>query len=291
MGVFQENLVLIFDSPLQQVHKHVIMVKTKNDSSTKKENTPKSHLELALTKVGLSNVHLIRDLGYFRWGPPNGRRDRWRSKQIQKATVDDIQQLVISDRPPDMVIDVNDLQLPIQFRTNLTKQLVASKYPFGNSGIGTLLHAKSKCDLGTFDFCLGSPALEILSAERKTGKGATAPFLVMKVPGTRMILARYQLNYVQDYSVPGFQFERILTGKRLEDHHDIGLTKHVQLMRIGRFQAVISGEADGMDSEGNAVEFKLMKPESFGSTRVSNGRDRLCYSVSWKKLQRSFDED
>lgn len=73
-----------------------------------------------------------------------------------------------------------------------------------------------------------------------------------------MIAVRYNLMFGQDYSCPGFQFERLMTGKRFEDPHDISHTEHVQLMNIGHYTVLMSAEADAMD-DGHAVELKLMK--------------------------------
>jgi len=89
----------------------------------------------------------------------------------------------------------------------------------------------------------------------------------MKVPGTNTIALRYNLMFGQDYNVPGFQFERIMTGKRFEDRHDISLTEHVQLMKIGRFNVLMSAEVDAQDRNGNPSEVKLMK-SGYGGSKV-----------------------
>ena len=144
-------------------------------------------------------------------------------------------------------------------RTDLPKQVVVQRYPYANIGAAALLHAKNKCDLSSFDFSLGCSTLEILSAERKTGKKDRAPFLLMKVPGTNIVRMRYSLNFGQDYSVLGFQFERLMTGKELGDRSDASLTEHVQSMKIGNFRAILSAEVDAMDENDNPVEIKLKK--------------------------------
>ena len=141
---------------------------------------------------GLSNVHLICDLGYFRWGHPDWELGGYPLyyKNIGKATANEIHQLFASDQPPDTVIDINNLQFPIKFRTNLPEQFVANTYPCGNTGIGTLLHAKSKCDLDTLDFCLsGSKPLQFLATEKWTngGRFSNFPIFVLKVPRTSIM--------------------------------------------------------------------------------------------------------
>lgn len=216
----------------------------------------KSSLQHALTKAGFSRLQLQANLGFFTWQPP---LDRFRYKSIARATTEEIQSYTMSDVLPTCVIPVSDVRLPVRFQSGLPKQVVAQKYPYANIGVAALLHAKSRCDLKDLDFFLGCSALQVLSAEKKSGKKDGAPYLVQKVPGTDMIAIRYNLTFGQDYTVPGFQFERLMTGKNIADSHDIGLTEHVQLVKVGPFYTMMSAEVDAVDSDGNPAELKLMK--------------------------------
>lgn len=226
---------------------------------TKSESKP-NKVEEALTKAGFSNFSSVADLGCYVWSPP-GRRARgapYRYKSVLKATAEEIRSFTVSNAVPDQVVPVEHLRLPVPFKTDLQKQVVAQKYPYGNIGVAALYHAKScEFDLSTVDFYFGCSALEILSAERKTGKKDRAPYLIMKVPGTNIIMIRYNLLFGQDYNLPGFQFERLMTGKRLEDRHDVGFTEHVQTMKIGSYRVLMSAEVDAVDAEGNPAELKL----------------------------------
>lgn len=109
--------------------------------------------------------------------------------------------------------------------------------------------------------------MEVLSAEKKCGRKDRAPFLVCKVSGTRMIMVHYHLNIAQDYNVPGFQFERIMTGKPVDDRHEVGFVEHVQIMKVGGSNVLMTAEVDAVDQEGCPVEVKLMK-QGVGGTKV-----------------------
>lgn len=225
----------------------------------------KTTLQHALTKAGFSRLQFQAGLGFFTWQPP---LVRFRYKSIAKATAEEIRSYTKSDVAPSCVVSVGDVRLPVRFQSGLPRQVVVQKYPYANIAVASLFHAKSRCNLDELDFFLGCSALQILSAENKSGKKDRAPYLVQKVPGTNMIAIRYCLMFGQDYSVPGFQFERLMTGKRVTDLHDIGLTEHVQLVKVGSFRAIMSAEVDAVDRDGNPVEIKLIKKSGHGGIKT-----------------------
>ncbi|KAL7565891.1 hypothetical protein ACA910_021479 [Epithemia clementina (nom. ined.)] len=186
-------------------------------------------LKLALTNAGFSSIQPLQILGFYTWCPEQAAPP-YRYKCIGQATANEIWTFTISNQGPESIVSIDQLQLPVRFCDNLPKQVVSTKYPYANTGIASLLHAKAKCDLRSLDFYLGCSSLEILSAERKSRKKDRAPFFVMKVPGTQIVMIQYHFNFGQDYSVPGFQFERLMTGKELHDRHGVSVTEHVQLM-------------------------------------------------------------
>lgn len=267
--------------------------------STTRQRRQDGQLDEALHKAGLAaTIRMEQDLGYFTWAPHRyyygnsqsssshraGKRRNPRYKSIAKATAEEIRAFTVSDvKPRRLIQQVDKLRLPIQFQSNLPKQGVVTKFPYGNIGVAALYHAKKKrCDLEALDFYCGGSALEVLSAERKTGRTKTAPYLIMKVPGTNIITLRYNINIFQDYTVPGFQFERLLTGQPLDHCHDDNvstLTEHVQLLTIYggagaggdssiKFRVLMSAEVDAVNDNGDPVEIKLLKTRTYGGSKV-----------------------
>lgn len=225
----------------------------------------------ALTKFGFSNIASVKNLGYVGWSPPlqSHKAYPYRCKSIRKATVDEVRRYTVPDALPSPVVPASELRLPLSLATNIRKQTVPLQYPFGNIGVAALCHAKSRgSDLSEFDFYFGCSALEILCAEKKTSKRYRKANLIMKVPATNIIMLRTILMFAQDYTLPGFQFERLMTGKGLTDRHDVGLTEHVQVMRIGNYSVLMSAEVDAADQDGNPVELKLRKGTISGVRRI-----------------------
>ena len=70
---------------------------------------------------------------------------------------------------------------------------------------------------------------------------------------------------MQNYADTGFQFERLVTGWRIDGRH--GLMKHesMQLMRIGPFNVLFAADVDAVDAAGRVVEIKTGNPRFFGS--------------------------
>lgn len=243
---------------------------TKATPTTTNKNQPNRELQEALDKSGFSNIQCLADLGFFGWIPPPRNTKKgapYRYKSPAKATVEEIKGYILSGMRPDVVVETSALHLPVEFKSNIPKQIVVQKFPYGQIGVGALYHAHSRCDLESLHFYFGCSALEVLSAEKKKGRKDSAPFYVMKVPGTKMIMVHYSLNFGQDYSPPGFQFERLMTGKRLDERHSVGFIEHVQLMKIGHYRVLMSAETDAIDSEGHPAEIKLMK-QGYGGTRT-----------------------
>lgn len=232
-----------------------------------------SRLQSALGQAQFSKLKLVSDLGFVGWHPPppikkGNSKIHYRYKTLSKATVDEIKSYAVPDASPDTAVEIGSLELPIALKSNLPKQVVATRYPYGKIGIASLYHATSRCNLQALDFYFGCSALEFLSAERKTGKSHRAHYLAMKVPGTNMIMVHYDLDFGQDYAVPGFQFERLMTGKRLDGAQNAGFTEHVQRMDIGQYKVLMTAEVDAISTAGYPVEIKLTKQGGLGGTKT-----------------------
>lgn len=221
-------------------------------------------LQKALKVAGFQHFQHILDLGFVGWQPPPARVSKrgffYKYKSLMNATAQEIREYTRFDATPPFVIDIDLLQLPRAFKTELPKHVVATKYPYGKIGIAPLLFAqRANCDLATLDFYFGCSALHALTSERKANRKDRAPILVMKVVGTNMIMIRRNLKFGQDYNVPGFQFERLVTGRDLSDAHSVNFTEHAQVMQIGNFKVLMAAEVDAMDDNRRPVEIKLLK--------------------------------
>jgi len=239
--------------------------------------TPNQRLQHALNRAGFSSLKSVADLGFVGWHPPprNNKGVPYRYKSLGKTTAAEIQCYAVCDDQPNAIQCLDDIRsrLPVRFHHNLPRQLVAQRFPYGSIGIAALYHAQQSrncSDLQSLDFYFGCSVLEFLSAERKTSRRNRKPFYVMKVPGTDMIMLRSSLNFVQDYSAIGFQYERLLTGKPLQDRQYEGCTEHVQLMTIGNHHVLMAAETDAVDStSGDPVELKCISGDPvYGKTKT-----------------------
>ncbi|CAB9510369.1 expressed unknown protein [Seminavis robusta] len=240
--------------------------------------SPAIGLQEAIDRAGFSSFRCIADLGFVSWRPPPRNRGKgapYRYKSLSKATAGQVRNFTVSGEtaaPPSLVDSIANITVPITFRTNLPRQVVAHRYPYGQVGVASLYHAanhSARVDLETLDFFFGCSALEVLSAEKKIRH--MVPYLVLKVPGTNMIMVHYDLGKIrQDYSVPGFQFERLVTGQPMSARHNVGFTEHVQVMQIGQYRVLMTAEADATTSAGaqqHPVEVKLLQ-QGYGGTKV-----------------------
>ena len=224
---------------------------------------PNQKLLNALDVAGFSNLQCVADLGYVGWRPPtNGMR----YTKLAKATAAKIQAYTVSNETPGEVVNETSIALPLTFSTSIPKQMVALKFPYGQIAVAPLYHAFQQIDKASISFYFGCSALHVLG--RQATSRSRAPYLATKVPGTNIIMLHYFLDFGQDYSVPGFQFERLMLGKKTTDRHELGFTEHVQVMDIGGHRVLMTAEVDGMDTDGNPVEIKLIKKGRGGSKVV-----------------------
>jgi hypothetical protein len=151
-------------------------------------------------------------------------------------------------------------------QTLLRPQTHANKYPFSNHHIAAL-HAATQyrgLDLDGIDFYFGGSTLGMF-ANRTTEK---SDVLAMLVPGTEKIMVVRHKMYIQDYSAPGFQFERLCTGHRFEDLHEEAFVNHMMVMQIGNYKVFFEAETDAVDSEGAGIEIKASNPRYWGSKNM-----------------------
>jgi hypothetical protein len=243
----------------------------------------------------------IRDLGFFQWtpGPSDGNLKSHAdvtvadvtsrlSPLLQRpaaATADDIvEQLanlrMVSDSPP--MINYTNVRFPQTLLRQLSSQLVVNKFPNDPGYIVPLYVAVSRgLSLADLDFVLGGSALDVLANRSAVeSEGGSKKYLAQRVHNTIFIVKWSE--YTTDYAEPGFQFERLLTGGRLDGKHDGVKHEHLQVARIGGLNVLFSADADAVDQNLKCVEIKSGNPRYFGTKvmmqMLSSGAQTLIYA-------------
>ena len=86
----------------------------------------------------------------------------------------------------------------------------------------------------------------------------------------------------------GFQFERFITGHKVEDCADYSSVEHLHTMRVGHFMFLFDAEVDAMQVDGSIVEIKASNPTNRGIKTlfqmISSGSSFLCHG-NWSSGQ------
>lgn len=271
------------------VEKLAISSTTSRPNSTKKkfDDLPKRGpiFEKELGKTSLTIFECMSDLGYFTWTPKKGSS----YKSLADVSCQEVRDQINFNGKPDQLVPISSMRLPQTFRS-LPPQEYHNKFPFGQIDIACLHGASSHHrglnfiadhDGGGVDFALGGSTLEMLA----TKDAASSPFFVTCVPGTNKntILVVKRKEYVQNLSDVGFQFERLVTGKRMEDRLPVEFTEHMHLMKVdGRYNVLFRAETDAV-KDGEPIEVKASNPRYWGTKvmfqMISSGSPKLCHGV------------
>lgn len=161
-------------------------------------------------------------------------------------------------------------------------------FPFGKLDI-ICLHVASQhrgIDFSEIDFVFGGSTLEMLAQRDPLGgfKGrntSDTSYLAMRLPGFKTIMIVKNSTYTSDYAKLPHQFERLMTGKDMDDTRSVRTTDHLQIMQIGVYRVLFRAETDAIDSEGRSVEIKTYGPQSRRTKTMfqmmSSGSMKLCY--------------
>ena len=239
---------------------------------------------------------LVDQLGQYTWNP--GHNPNELLKPHSEVTVSDIttrisrdeditcsgedvttlfEGLVLENRKVPL-LKLSALRLPIRF-LHLPPQEYPAGFPNDAGYIVPLFVAVRRgLKLEEIDFALGGSSLEFL-AKREVPQG-TAVYLAQRTKN--VILLTKSDNYIQNYADIGFQFERLVTGTRIDDQHDISKQENLQVMQIGEFKVLFSSEVDAIDDLGRCVEIKSGNPRYFGTKvmfqMISSGSKTLVYA-------------
>ncbi|CAK9092207.1 Uncharacterized protein SCF082_LOCUS43396 [Durusdinium trenchii] len=125
-------------------------------------------------------------------------------------------------------------------------------------------------DLDSVDFLLGGSSLNIMATKRIEA-GDKYLWLVNACTsssawGHTIIVAKSK-QYQQNYGDIGFQFERLVTGERLEGPHDVRKHEHLTRRTIDSWNVLFAAEIDALDVDG-VVEVKSGNPRNFAMKEV-----------------------
>lgn len=198
-------------------------------------------------------IEPIRYLGIFCWDPTGLRH-----KKFRDVTAQDVQRgLRQQDSQPYELVPLNSIDLPLEL-PRLPPQVVDNVFPHDSGFVVPLYVARARgVDLGSVDFILGGSALNVLANKQIERQGDTdLKYLVQKCPATGIIVLAKSKTYSTDYAATGFQFERLLTGRPLDDEPDLRHFESLQLIRVAGYTVLFAAEVDAVDSSGTPVELR-----------------------------------
>lgn len=229
----------------------------------------------ALESCPFTIFESIADLGYFGWIPKGPY------KVLSKVdSTKEITDKIDLSTKPNTLVDIKKLNqmLPKRFE-RLSPQTHMNKYPYSHPYIASL-HVAVKyrgIDLDDIDFVFGGSTLGTLASNETDD---SAQYFATLVPYTKKSIMVVKIKeYEQDYSVPGFQFERFVTGRKFSDKHDVSLVEHLHIMKNGKYKVLFSGETDAMNDDG-PIEVSTSNPRYWGTKKMfqmlSNGSIGFC---------------
>jgi hypothetical protein len=234
-------------------------------------------LQRELNVAGFRIFECLCDKGFFSWNSPHGAPYR------NVGSIASSDQLMISsyldlDGRPDSLVDPRSIRTPKAFLF-LEPHETRNKFPHGNIEIISL-HVAARfrgVDFADVDFVFGGSTLEMLA----TCDAASDPFMVTIVPGTKTIMVVKNKDYTKNASDLGFQFERLMTGKAMDDMGSMESTvEHLHTMNVGPYHVLFRAETDAID-DGSPVEIKASNPRYWGTKvmfqMISSGSTKLCH--------------
>eukprot|EP00441_Pelagodinium_beii_P000898 CAMPEP_0197692274 /NCGR_PEP_ID=MMETSP1338-20131121/110853_1 /TAXON_ID=43686 ORGANISM="Pelagodinium beii, Strain RCC1491" /NCGR_SAMPLE_ID=MMETSP1338 /ASSEMBLY_ACC=CAM_ASM_000754 /LENGTH=338 /DNA_ID=CAMNT_0043274911 /DNA_START=40 /DNA_END=1056 /DNA_ORIENTATION=+ len=209
----------------------------------------------------LLDFEKVEDFGLYTWSP-QGLSQKKKFSDVNEQDV--ITGLASGeDAAPPRLKRVASISVPLKFATP-APQAVPNIFPY-DAGYIVPLHValQRRGSLDGIDFLLGGSSLEILAQKKPIEEGTK--YLTQRCPGTEIILLCKHKQYVQNYADVGFQFERLLTGQRMDGRHDVKKIESLHVMKIGGFNVLFSADVDAVDEEGCPVEMKTGNPMYFGT--------------------------
>jgi len=232
-------------------------------ASTNQNETPNEDFRKEIKMSPFHCFECIADLGYYGWIPPQVPY-----KDLAAVTASEFKDNVYPHIKPNRVesIDKINSKLPLRYPF-LPPQKHINKYPHRSSFVTALYVAVKHrgLKLNDIDFILGGSVLEVLA---KKSIRSDVHYLTTLVPGTGIILVGKNDEYEINYSDPGFQFERLVTGKRIMERHDISCTKHLHVMEVSGYRILFAAEVDAVNENNTAIEITQGNPTYWGTKKA-----------------------
>ena len=135
-------------------------------------------------------------------------------------------------------------------------------FPHASGRVVSLYVAAKKfqLELSKIDFLFGGSTLNMF-AEKCIPKDGDTKLIAQKCRNVIMVFKHK--SYTMDYNLVGYQFERLVTGKPVEQRHDTTHHEQLSLWRIDGHNVMFCAEIDAIDHAGNPVEIKASNPDYF----------------------------
>ncbi|CAJ1356099.1 unnamed protein product [Effrenium voratum] len=200
------------------------------------------------------------DFGLYAWNPEGIQEKR----KFRDVTAEDVLKGLAQGEDGEAPRLQNiGARVPLSFATP-PPQTVLNVFPNDAGYIVPLRVAfQRRGNLDGIDFLLGGSSLEVLAQKQPIEDGTK--YLTQRCPGTDIILLCKHKQYQQNYADVGFQFERLLTGQRMDGKHDLQKLESLHIMQIGGFKVLFSADVDAVDGQGFPVEMKTGNPRYFGT--------------------------
>ncbi|GAX23393.1 hypothetical protein FisN_15Lh112 [Fistulifera solaris] len=213
---------------------------------------PTKRFKEELDKTGFTIFKPISDLGFYEWEP-----DLEDHSQLGDISANEIKRQLHVRGKPARLINLRTIRLPISF-PDLSPQIYENKYPLARCEVAGI-HVATKVrglKLTDIDFVFfGGSTLSMLATQNESQK----TYLVTKIPGTSVGIVAKDENYSFNLADPGFQFERLVTGRPVDEMEEPTFVEHMQVMEVGVYTILFIAKVDAL-KDGEPVEVTFSNP-------------------------------
>jgi hypothetical protein len=264
----------------------LVNISSNSESHDSVKSTDAFRIELEATKLTIFIP--ISDCGFYGWNPSGQAYESLSSIQ----TSNEIRNHIELDKKPTVLFPISQLQLPQLFDISLEPKAFLNQYPYGQYDIASLHVAAQhrNVNLNEMNFVFGGSTLEMLARHDKSN-----PYMATRIPNTtNTILVVKCKEYAQNFSDVGFQFERFVTGMKIEvASENVEFVEHMHVMQIGStYKVLFCAETDASDHDGNPVEIKISDPKYWRTKvmfqMISSGSTKLCAGIKRENILTSI---
>jgi hypothetical protein len=244
---------------------------------------PAERFAKEMRKTGFRSFKPIADLGFYEWKP-----DLKGHNPFDKISSDEIKRQIHAQGKPDRLTDTRKIRVPFAF-AKLPPQTYENRYPLSHYEIAGLYVATKfrGLKLEDIDFVFGGSILTMLATKNESRK----VYLATRIPGTSVALVVKDDNYNLNLADPGFQFERLVTGRTIGQRVEPTFTEHMQLMQVGEYKILFIAEADAL-KDGEPVEVISSNPYFWGIKTclqcVCSGSPIVCLGKKYHGKEGGF---